>query len=115
MKDLYSVAVIDDLPDGNLSDATRRKVRSALVNYFNIGVNEYRHPVSGPLADVVETFTRDMDVTDCGVTSNSYDDLEDATSRSQGLLVVTGRGYSARVDSIVTENRERMYIDFVTV
>ena len=114
--DLYSVTIIDTMTKEPEPDDFRRKVRGQIINYFNMGINEYKYPEDNEfLGDTVRTVVKDLNVTDSGLTSTPYTDLSDGVKDSQAIFVITDKVYTSKFDDVIKEYRNDYYIDFIQV
>ena len=114
--DLYSVTIIDTMTGNPELDDFRRKVRSQIINYFNMGINEYKYPKDNEfLGDTVQTVVKDLNATDSGLTSIPYNDLSEGVKDSQAIFIITDKVYTSRFDSIIKRYRNDYYIDFIQV
>ena len=114
--DLYSVTIIDTMTEEPEPDDFRQKMRSQIINYFNIGINEYKYPKDNEfLGDTVQTVVKDLNVTDSGLTSTPYTELSEGVRDSQAILVVTDKVYTNKFDSIIKKYRNDYYIDFIQI
>lgn len=114
--DLYSVTIVDTMTEDHEPDDMRQKLRSQIINYFNLGINEYKYPMSNEmLGDMVQTVVKDLNVTDSGLTSVPYEKLSDGVKDSQAIFVITDKLYTNKFDSIIRKYRSDYYIDFIQV
>ena len=114
--DLYSVTIIDTLTKDHDGDGgIERKVRDHIIDYFNLGINEYRYPRDSIIGNMVQTAVKDLNVTDSGLTYESYERVGDGIENSQAIFIVGDDLYTVEVDSIVRKYRNDYYIDFVQV
>lgn len=114
--DLYSVTIIDTLTENHEKDKDiERKIRDHIIDYFNMGINEYRYPEDSIIGDMVQTAVKDLNVTDSGLTYESYDEISDGIENSQAIFIVGDNLYTNKIDSIIRKYRSDYYIDFVQV
>ena len=114
--DLYSVTIVDTMTEDYNPEDFRQKVRSQIINYFNIGINEYKYPKDSEfLGDTVQTIIKDLNVTDSGLISTPYAELSDGVKDSQAIFVITDKVYTNKFDSIVRKYRNDYYIDFIQI
>lgn len=114
--DLYSVTIVDTMTEDHKPEDFGQKVRSQIINYFNMGINEYKYPKGNEyLGDMVQTVVNDLNVTDSGLTSVPYTDLSEGVKDSQAIFIIADKIYTNKVDSIVKKYRNDHYIDFIQV
>ena len=114
--DLYSVTIVDTMTKEPEPDSFRQKVRSQIINYFNIGINEYKYPKDNEfLGDTVQTVVKDLNVTDSGLTSVPYTELSEGVRDSQAIFIITDKVYTNKFDNIIKKYRNDYYIDFIQV
>ena len=114
--DLYSVTIVDTMTEDHEPDDIRQKVRSQIINYFNMGINEYKYPLDNEsLGDMVQTVVKDLNITDSGLTSVPYSELSEGVKDSQAIFVITDKLYTSKFDSVIKKYRNDYYIDFIQV
>ena len=114
--DLYSVTIVDTTTEDHKPDDIRRKVRSQIINYFNMGINEYKYPQDNEyLGDMVQTVVKDLNVTDSGLTSVPYTKLSEGVKDTQAIFVITDKVYTSMFDNVIKKYRNDYYIDYVQV
>ena len=114
--DLYSVTIVDTMTEEPEPNDFKQKVRSQIINYFNMGINEYKYPKDNEfLGDTVQTVVKDLNVTDSGLTSVPYTELSEGVKDSQAIFILADKIYTSKVDSIVRKYRSDYYIDFIQI
>lgn len=113
MGEIRSVAVIDALPRRT---SVAGPVGNRIVDYFNLGVDEYRYPLGTAIGDEVRRIVEGLaGATGTKLTAVPYLDALVTIPDVQALLVVTGTEYDPSVDELVGLYRDDHYIDFVFV
>lgn len=111
--DVYSMALIDTTKD---DETYRRRVHEQLIDYFNIGVNEYHYPEGTKLGDEVVSTVNQLRKLVPGMTLVPYENsgYDSVMSSVQAVLVVTERDVSEKAFEVIGEARDRrLFVDLV--
>lgn len=112
--DLYSVIIVDTSKKSS-EPIPYLTIRSHIIDYFNLGINEYKYPEGTELGDTVQTVVRDLNVTDSGLTSVPYETVGEGVEGSQAIFVIADRTFDPAVTGLLDRYRNDHYIDFMYV
>ena len=88
MKEISSVVITstDNFDLGK--EYETHAIRNQLINYFNIGVDEYKYPRDTILGDYVESVIGDLRKTGTNLKTSSYRKLKNEVGSSQAVFII---------------------------
>ena len=111
--DLYSLTIIDKSNDPMKNEDTSHRIKYKLIDYFNLGINEYQYPQDTELGDYIQQVVKDLNQTGTGLRLVPYNDITDHADESQAMLIMTENKYDNSVSDIVDSYRHNHFIDFI--
>lgn len=111
--DLYSLTIIDKYGNSLNDEDTSHRIKYKLVDYFNLGINEYQYPQDTKLGDYIQQVVKDLNRTGMGLRLIPYSKISDHADESQAMLIMTESKYDNSVRELVDEYRRSHFIDFI--
>ena len=111
--DLYSLTIINRTKNSMKNEYATHKIRYKLIDYFNLGINEYQYPRGTEVGDYVQQVVKDLNKTGTGLRLVPYEDISDHADESQAILIMSDNKYDYSVSSIVDSYKNDHFIDFI--